>query len=92
MMHEHKFNATIIGPGRCACGAWAHYNRTTKTWSEITHPPTLKGLVTRLRRFQDPNEPVPTRTSDVVNAATDERLYEREGGRPRSLTTIYKDE
>jgi hypothetical protein len=70
--HVHKFNGTLIsGHGRCSCGAWASYQRSTRSYGEPFSGRYAKGLETRLRRLQDPNFEYP-RIPNAVDSTPEE--------------------
>ena len=81
--HVHKFNATLIrGNGRCTCGAWARYDRSTKSYGPPLGSSYSKGLETRLARAKDPNFEYPRdpefKRSDDHPFTEEERRLEAE--------------
>jgi len=63
--HVHRYNGTMIrGHGRCSCGAWARYDRKTRSYGAPFGETYTKGLETRVRRYQDHSIPYPH--ADVV--------------------------
>lgn len=91
MSHTHKFNATVVGAGRCSCGAWGRWNRQEKTWTEVTYAPTIKGFENKLRRIRDP-EIVAAEERQYVRdaeALRDEREQQREKALPTNLERAF---